>query len=389
MDNIDLFDAGVFRISTAEATSMDPQQRLLLEYALLAFSDAGCTTDMLHGSNVGVFVGIATADAREVHAASGKNRGVYSANGTSHSTAVGRISFTFGLEGPSVAYDTACSSSLVALDAATQCLQLHNCDLALVAGVNVMLTPSISKAFGVAGMTSPTGQCHSFDAAADGFCRGEGCGAVVLQRLGEAGADERTVHAVVRSVHVKQDGQSASLMAPNGTSQSKLLRATLAGASLEGHDVDYIEAMSVGSPLGDLIEFGAITAVMGDGRLNEGSLVMGALKTNIGHTETASGMAGLIKAVLVLQLEKATCIAGLCTLNPKIEVIAKDLPVVFPRATEPLRLHSGKPPGQALVAGVSAFGYAGTIAHAILAQAPFEQARPVVGTEKSVAFLVR
>jgi acyl transferase domain-containing protein len=229
-------------------------------------------------------------------ALNGPSNIVYNANRSSNATAAGRISFVFGLQGPCVAYDTACSSAIVATHAAVRCLQSGDCDLALVAGVNVMLTPTISKAFAIAGMTSPTGRCHTFDAAADGYCRGEGCGAIVLKRKDEATADKQ--YGVISGVGVAQDGTSASLTAPNGRAQEKLLKSTLRDARMNGDDIDYIEAHGTGTPLGDPIEMSALAAVMGEGREDDCPLVMGAVKANIGHLEPAAGIAGIIKAIL-------------------------------------------------------------------------------------------
>ena len=192
VDELELFDPSFFHISAAEASAMDPQQRMLLEYSWLAFQDAGYNKGSLQDRNVGVFVGIASSDAVEVAAKSlGSTTSVYSANGNSFSTAAGRVSFTFGLHGFCAAYDTACSAALVALHAGVRCLQNNECDLAVVCGVNVMLTATISMAFGVAGMTSATGRCHTFDEAADGYVRGEACGAAVLQPAPGAAADAK------------------------------------------------------------------------------------------------------------------------------------------------------------------------------------------------------
>eukprot|EP01052_Picozoa_sp_SAG31_P050815 SAG31_NODE_11777_length_999_cov_1.294444_1_plen_310_part_10 len=238
-----------------------------------------------------------------------------------------------------------------------------------------MLTPTISKAFAVAGMTSATGRCHTFDAAADGYVRAEGCGALVLKPMADATNDTDRIHAVVQGVGVAQDGISASLTAPNGQAQQKLLRHTLHDAQLDGHDVDYLEAHGTGTALGDPIEMNALASVMGDDRSDECPLVMGAVKANIGHLEPGAGAAGLIKAVLVLQHELAPPNAELKTLNPKIEAVVGGFPVHFPVSLEPLRQHSGREADAALVAGVSSFGYAGTIAHTVMCQPSRESAR--------------
>ena len=373
VEDLQLFDAHFFKISAAEASMMDPQQRLLLEYSYLAFRDAGYSCISLEGSNTGVFVGISGADAMELV----DNTSVYSANGTSHATAAGRVSFVFGLHGPCSAYDTACSSSLVALHAAVRCLANNDCDLAVVGGVNTMLTPTTSRAFAIAGMTSPTGRCHTFDASADGYCRAEGCGVLVIKRMGDSLSDQDHFHALLQGVGVAQDGMSASLMAPNGLAQQKLLRNTLRNASLGSDEIDYLEAHGTGTVLGDPIEVGALTAVLSNDRSDDHTLVMGSVKANIGHLEAAAGVAGLIKAVLLLQHEQSTPNTQLRTMNPKIMQVARksNFPLRFPVELEPLRRYSGKADSEALVAGVSSFGYAGTIAHALVSQAPEDVAR--------------
>ena len=293
VEDLELFDTSFFKISAAEVSAMDPQQRLLLEYSYLAFHDAGYTKKAMEGRNAGVFMGIYSTDAMEVAGKrSAAEMSVYSANGTSHSTAAGRVSYVFGLQGPCAAYDTACSSALVALNAAVRSLQNGDCDLAVAGGVNVMLTPTVSFSIAAAGMTSSAGRCHTFDEGADGYCRGEGCGAVVLKRMGDAASDQDRIHAVVRGIGVAQDGTSASLTAPNGRAQEKLLRSTLRDAGLAGHEVDYLEAHGTGTALGDPIEMNALTAPMGEGRSEEHPLVMGGVKANIGHLEAAAGISG-------------------------------------------------------------------------------------------------
>jgi acyl transferase domain-containing protein len=374
VEDLELFDASFFRISAAEASAMDPQQRLLLEYAYLAFHDAGYTKESLQGGNVGVFVGIQGIDAAEITFKTESGVDFYSANGSSHSMAAGRVSYVFGLHGPSAAYDTACSSALVAFHAAVRSLQCGDCDVALVAGVNAMLTPTGSKHSAVAGMTSATGRCHTFDASADGYVRGEGCGVVVLQRMADAQAEGRPLHATVSGVGVASDGKSASLTAPNGRAQEQLIRGCLQDASMEASQVDYLEAHGTGTPLGDPIEISAVATVMGNRALSN-PLLIGSVKANIGHLEPAAGLSGLIKAVLVLQHEQAPPNAELKTLNPKIEEIVTGLALQFPTELESLRERSGMAPEQALVAGVSSFGYAGTIAHALISQAPPSVAR--------------
>ena len=249
-----------------------------------------------------------------------------------------------------MAYDTACSSSLVALHGAMRALQYGECDMALVMGVNVMISPTISTSTAMAGMTSPTGRCHTFDKSADGYARAEGCGAIVLKRLDDAISDDINIHAIVHSVAVAQDGTSASLTAPNGRSQEYLLRAALDDAGLIGLDVDYLEAHGTGTALGDPIEIGALSKVMGEDRERDTPLVIGAVKANIGHSEAAAGIAGIINATMVLQREQAPPNAELKSMNPKIEAIIKDFPLHFPTKVESLRKDSSKDAVEPLIA---------------------------------------
>jgi len=373
--DLDMFDATAFNLSSAEASAMDPQQRLLLEHAYIAFDDARLTKDILQGKNVGVFVGISANDASELSAKKEK-RSIYAANSSTFSAAAGRISFVFGLHGPCVAYDTACSSSLVALHGAMRALQHGECDMALVMGVNVMLTPTTSSSYSTAGMTSPTGRCHTFDESADGYARAEGCGAVVLKRMDDAVTDESQVHAVVHAVSIAQDGTSASLTAPNGNAQELLLQSALDEAGLTGMSIDYLEAHGTGTALGDPIEISALSNIMKEGRDIDSPLVMGAVKANIGHAEPAAGIAGLIKAIMVLQHEQAPPNPELRSINPKIQMAVEGFPVHFPTKLESLRQYApSKAAEDPLIAGISSFGYAGTIAHAIIGQPPQDLAR--------------
>jgi 3-oxoacyl-(acyl-carrier-protein) synthase/acyl carrier protein len=358
IEDLELFDAGFFRISPAEASAMDPQQRLLLEYACLAFEDAGCPKGSLEGQNVGVFVGMTASDLASEDSVS--SRGVYAANGSAISAAVGRISYHFGLQGPCTAYDTACSSALVALHAAVRYLQVGDCDIALCAAVSSMLSSHTSVATAAANMTSPTGRCHTFDESADGYARSEGCGAVLLKRLQDALTDVDHIYAVVNGVGVAQDGRSASLTAPNGKAQEKLLQSTLRDSGLTGGDVDYIEAHGTGTALGDPIEMGALNAVMNIGcRGKPNPLTVGAAKACVGHLEPAAGIVGLIKAVLLLQVGQAPGNPELRSLNSKLCTIDINGSVSIPVTMAPLSMTR---------VGINSFGYAGTIAHTVLRQ---------------------
>ena len=370
---IDMFDPSFFNISLAEAKVMDPQQRLALEYAYLAFQDAGYSKKNLLGTNTGVFLGIFGIDAAYLAALSKSAASIYSVLGTAHSVAAGRISFALGLEGPSCAYDTACPSSLVALHAAVRSLQHGECDLAVVVGVNIMLDPTFSKVMAVAGLTSPTGKCHTFDVSSDGYCRSEGCGAVFLKRISDTIKSNQSSYAVVRGVAVAQDGKSASLTAPRALSQEKLLRSSLVDAGLKGSQLDYLEAHGTGTNMGDPIEMKAIATVLTESRHADQNLAVGSIKANIGHLESAAGIAGLIHAIMVLRHEKVPPNAELKILNPKVAEVIESLPVVLPTTIQDLRHTSGKAAGVPLIAGISSFGFSGTIANVIIEQSPLHR----------------
>ena len=278
-------------------------------------------------------------------------------------------------------YDTACSSSLVALDAAISALQLGKCDMALVAGANELFDSQVFEAFARAGMLSPTGRCHTWDASADGYLRGEGCGAILLKPA--SAAKPGSIYANVLGASVMSDGTSASITAPNGSAQEKLIKRALEASGIKPNDVDYIEAHGTGTALGDPIEVEALAEVFAESRSESHPLMMGAVKSNIGHLEGAAGIAGLIKAVLVLAHESAPPNAGLEELNPLIAktIQSHDFPIAFPTEVEPIvREDSGK----LLVAGVSSFGYSGTIAHAIVQQAPSDMRRSLVEIDSEV-----
>ena len=307
---------------------------------------------------MGVFVGMTASDLASEDSVS--SRGVYAANGSAISAAVGRISYHFGLQGPCTAYDTACSSALVALHAAVRYLQVGDCDIALCAAVSTMLSSHTSVATAAANMTSPTGRCHTFDESADGYARSEGCGAVLLKRLQDALTDVDHIYAVVNGVGVAQDGRSASLTAPNGKAQEKLLQSTLRDSGLTGGDVDYIEAHGTGTALGDPIEMGALNAVMNIGcRGKPNPLTVGAAKACVGHLEPAAGIVGLIKAVLLLQVGQAPGNPELRSLNSKLCTIDINGSVSIPVTMAPLSMTR---------VGINSFGYAGTIAHTVLRQ---------------------
>ena len=368
---LDRFDAQFFGISPREATTMDPQQRLLLETAYEAIERAGLAADRLVGSNTGVFVGITTGDYGQLlRIGDPESSDVYSATGNALNAAAGRLSFVLGLQGPCAAVDTACSSSLVAVHLACQSLRSGECDLALAGGVNVILSPNAMVLFSKWGMMAPDGACKTFDATADGFVRGEGCAVIALKRLSDALAAHDPILAVIRGSAVNSDGRSSGLTVPNGLAQQMVLRKALANAGLTPADVDYVEAHGTGTSLGDPIEVEALGAVMGKGRPSDRPLLVGSIKTNLGHTEAASGLAGLLKVVMALVHEFVPPHLHFSAPNPGIPWADLQIKVptaltLWPRRESPRR------------AGVSSFGFSGTNAHIILEEAPLQPANAV------------
>ena len=369
LDEVDRFDAEFFGISPREAASMDPQQRLLLEVAWHALEDAGYAPAALAGSRTGVYLGIANGDYGRALFAHPEAIDAYFSTGNAFSVASGRLSYFLGVHGPSVSVDTACSSSLVALHLACQGLRLGECDRALVGGVNLILTPEMNIDFSKARMMAPDGRCKTFDAAADGYVRGEGCCVVVLRRLADALAGGDRVLAVVRGSAVNQDGRSGGLTAPNGPAQEAVLRAALEAAEVPARAVGYVEAHGTGTSLGDPIEVGALGAVFASGRDAGRPLLVGSVKTNVGHLEAAAGLAGLAKVVLGLRRRAIPPHLHFRAGNPHIDWAG--LPIAVPTATAPWAPIDGR-----RLAGVSAFGFSGTNAHVVLEEAPPAPALP-------------
>jgi acyl transferase domain-containing protein/acyl carrier protein len=362
---VDRFDAQFFGIAPREAVSVDPQQRLLLEVTWEAFEHAGVPADRLLGSRTGVFVGICASDymTMQMKWNDPERVGAHYGSGIAHSMAAGRLSYVFGLQGPSVALDTSCSSSLVAVHLACQSLRLRECGLALAGGVHLCLSPEAEITMSKARMLAADGKCKTFDASADGFVEGEGCGIVVLKRLSEAVADGDRIIAVIRGSGVNQDGPSSGLTVPNGPAQEAVIRAALDMARLPGSAIDYVEAHGTGTPLGDPIEVQALAAALGEGRPADRPLVIGSLKTNIGHLQSAAGIAGLIKVALALQ--KSEIPRHLHFQEPNKYIPWDALPV------EVATTHRAWPErDKPRAAGVSSFGFSGTNAHVVLEQAP-------------------
>ena len=370
LEKIDSFDAGFFGISGREAESMDPQQRLLLEVAWEALENAGIAANHLRGSASGVYVGITTSDYARM-AVSGNSTGldVYTATGGALNVAAGRLSYVLGLNGPAMAVDTACSSSLVAVHLACQSLRARETDLALAGGVNILLSPEPFVCLAKWGMMAPDGRCKTFDEAADGFVRGEGCGVLVLKRLSNAVASGDRVLALIRATAVNQDGASSGLTVPNGVAQEAVVRAALKAAGLEPVEIDYVEAHGTGTTLGDPIELEALAAVFGKGRPPELPLRVGSVKTNLGHLESASGIAGLIKIVLSMNHEEIPRHLHFRKLNPRISLGSARIEIPVQSVAWP---RCGRP----RIAGVSSFGFSGTNAHAILEEGPHLESSP-------------
>lgn len=379
--DIDAFDAEFFEIIPREATRMDPQQRLLLEVTHEALEHAGIAADSLAETRTGVFAGASAGDYAQMGSADLSGVDAWFGTGGSISIVANRVSYVFDLRGPSVTIDTACSSSLVAIHLAVQSLRTGDCDLALAAGVNLLLSPAGTRSLDQAEATSPTGQCHAFDASADGFVRGEGCGVAVLKRLSDAQRDGDRVLAVIRGSAVNQDGRSNGLMAPNPSAQMAVLRAAYSSAGVNPREVDYVEAHGTGTLLGDPIEARALGTVLGKGRPAEAPLLIGAVKSNLGHLEAAAGIAGFAKAVLALQHNTIPGNRGYETPNPHIPFDKLRLKVVDQHT-------DWAPAGRPRRAGISSFGFGGTNAHVVIEQAPVTVTAAADEPEAAVTTLV-
>ena len=358
LDEIDLFDAAFFRISPVEAQLLDPQQRLMLETSWRSLEDAGMNPDRLKGSRTGVYAGISNYDYRSQIMAAGETSepaaSLYMVSGTSFNTAIGRVAFALDLTGPAMALDTACSSSLVAIHQAVSGLQRGEADLALAGGVHAILSGRLSELRGNAGMLSPDGQCKAFDAAANGYVRGEGCGIVVLKRLREAEADGDRIWGIIRGSAINQDGASPGLTVPNAAAQEQVIAAALQRAGVLPSQVDYVEAHGTGTVVGDPIEAQALASAYGKGRAANRPLLIGSVKTNIGHLEPAAGVAGLIKTILAMQHGVIPKHLNFRTPNPRMDWERLPLQVTSTKTDWPSR--SDRPP----IAGVSGFGWSGT-----------------------------
>ena len=364
LEGIDGFDPEFFGISPREAVWMDPQQRLMLEIAWEGLERAGYAPASLRGSRTGVFVGVAANEYSQLlNTNSVETIEAHFITGNALNVIAGRVAFALGLEGPAMAVDTACSASLVAVHQACQALHSGDCDMALAGGVNVLVSPASIVATSRARMLSADGRCKTFDAAANGYARSEGCGILVLKRLSDAERDGDEICAVIRGSAVNQDGASSGLTVPNGGAQQRLIAATLARAGLAGGDVDYLEAHGTGTSLGDPIEVQAAAAAYGVGREANRPLLIGSAKTNIGHLESAAGIAGLIKVVLSLQHEVLP--QNLHFENPSPNIPWDSLAVRVVDKAIPWHAN-----GRPRRAGTSSFGFSGTNAHVLIEEAP-------------------
>lgn len=368
---IDLFDAEFFRLSPREVASMDPQQRLLLEVSWEALERAGQATSKLNGSSTGVFIGITTSDHAQRVLGEATEIDIYTATGTSLNVAAGRLSYSLGLTGPSMAIDTACSSSLVAVHQACQSLRAGECGMALAGGVNVMLSPEVAIAISKLRALAPDGRCKTFSAAADGYGRAEGCGIVVLKRLADAIADGDNILALIRGSAVNQDGRSSGLTVPNGLAQQSVIRTALKNARVRPEEISYVEAHGTGTPLGDPIELKALAAVLVRESSRPSPLMVGSVKTNLGHLEAAAGIASLIKVILAMQHRAIPPHLHLETLNPHIA--GERLPLAIPTELTPWQTADTE---SKRLAGISSFGFSGTNAHLILEEVPVREAIP-------------
>ena len=365
LERIDEFDPQFFGISPREAPYVDPQHRLLLETAWEAIEDAGLVLDLEHGTDLGVFVGISHNDYQGIQGTPWEHSRIspHSPTGCAHSIAANRISYCFNLLGPSIAMDTACSSALTAVHAACEYIRSDRGDVALAGGVTVMITPGGFIGFSQASMLSPDGRCKAFDASANGFVRGEGAGMVLLKRLTKAIEDGDPIQGVIIGTALNQDGHTNGISLPSGEAQARLVREACADAGVAPCQIGFIEAHGTGTAVGDPIEAHALSEALCQERATEEPLPIGSVKTNLGHLETAAGVAGLIKALLVLKHGHIPPSLHFQSPNPNIDLAALKLRV--PTALEPFPKTNGE-----RIVGINSFGFGGANAHVLLAEPP-------------------
>ncbi len=383
LEGIEDFDAAFFGISPREAERLDPQQRMLLETAWEALEDAGTDTRRLEGSRTGVYVGQWVSDFESRLNTDPDRIDFLMCNGSGRYAASGRVSYVLGLRGPSLTLDTACSSSLVAVHLASRALQSGDCELALAGGVNLILQPHIHLAYSQSRMMAPDGRCKFGDASGDGYVRSEGAALVVLKRLDRALADGDRIYAVIRGSAVNNDGRSSGVLGrPSRIGHEELLRSAYADAGVAPRDVGYVEAHGTGTRAGDPVEIAALGNVLGEERDAGSPCLIGSVKTNIGHTESAAGIAGLIKAALVLH--HGAVPASLHHVEPNPQVPWGQLPFRVPQALAAWPDAGG---GRLRLAGVNSFGISGTNAHAVLEAAPVAVAAPATPLPQRPALL--
>ena len=363
VDNVDRFDPGFFGISDREADAIDPQQRLMLEVSWEAFEDAGQTLEAIRGSSTGVFVGISTSDYGGLqHEGGGRTvADVYSATGSAFSISANRISYCFDLRGPSLAVDTACSSALTACHIACESLWRGDCSMAVVGGVSALLSQDTFFAFSRMSMLSPDGRCKAFDAGANGFVRAEGAGAVLLKPLSAAQEAGDRIYAVIRSTAANQDGRTNGITVPSRQAQEELIREACLRAGVPPSRIAYVEAHGTGTPIGDPIEAAALSAALCGNR--KSPCLIGSVKTNIGHLESASGVASIVKVALILK--HGTIPPSLHFKKPNPHIDFRKLNLRFVNRLQPFPRHA-----QSLLAGINSFGFGGANAHVILQAAP-------------------
>lgn len=365
LEDIDQFDPQFFGVSPREAAGIDPQQRLLLEVTWEALEHSGQAPEKLRGSQTGVFLGFFMEDYSRLLVNSDDCLSIdaYNTLGSLRALAAGRLAYVFDWRGPTFQVDTACSSTLLAIHLACQSLRAKESNLALAGGANLILTPEATIGLCKLKALSPDGHCKTFDATANGYSRGEGCGMVVLKRLSDALADKDNILAVIRGSAVNHDGHSNGITAPNGTAQESVIRQALKNAKVEQKDIQYVETHGTGTPLGDPIEVLALSKVLSAGRTKDTPLHIGSVKTNFGHLEGAAGVASLMKVVLALQHQKIPPNLHFQTPNPYIPW--EEISVKVPTVAIPWPEKEGS-----RLAGVSSFGMSGTNVHLILEQAP-------------------
>jgi len=365
LDEIDQFDPQFFGISPREAPYIDPQQRLLLETAWEAIEDAGQVLDFEKGTDIGVFMGVSHNDYQTIQGSSTDRKGIsaHSPIGTAHSIAANRISYCFNLSGPSLSMDTACSSALTAVHLACESLRAGHCKMAMAGGVTVMITPDGFIGFSQAGMLSPDGKCKAFAAEANGFVRGEGAGIVLLKPLSQALADGDPIQGVILGSSLNQDGHTNGISLPSPQAQAQLVRDACVDAGILPTDVGFVEAHGTGTAVGDPIEATALAEALCGDRAADAPLPIGSVKTNLGHLETAAGIVGLIKGILVLKHGQIP--PSLHFDNPSPHIDMAGLKLRVPTTLEAFPNH-----GKRRIAGVNSFGFGGANAHVILAEPP-------------------